>query len=444
MDHHLDEKKVNYITTSQNNNSKISKQANSNLSEIKGFGGKPEEGQNSIRVKFTFDSESMLNDIKDFIQSFKSENNLDREGVLRILHGFVSKNTSIYINKEIESELDDILQDTARLMLEEIIRKEWRLAAILGYIEDLTDEEKQKEIEGLVGAITDLKKTGLIKRIEKRTQKWYNVLINQKEVNLKEYFRCIRHILYEREFVQALLNKSLVKGLKEFSENIKKHGPACSEIDLFHRNEDNTYDLDHAVSLILQKYDDLSNYSTAKHSQIVKSLSPKEISLICEVYNKKDRLFDIINITHDLQDECMLINIHLYHDKTNSIDMIDSARTIIIDKLKKTCINNRLNAIYNTEFFDSKESKYIIDIIKFRVNTKLSSKEEFTLKEKKYNSELTSDNEPELTVQKINQIEIQPPKKKFTKTELAIAGFAVSAATATAFFICNATDKCFN
>ncbi|KAI5165334.1 hypothetical protein NEIRO03_0292 [Nematocida sp. AWRm78] len=201
MDHHLDEKKVNYITTFQNNSSIISKQANSNLSEIKEISGKPEEGQNSIGVKFTFDSESMLNDIKDFIQSFKSENNLDREGVLRILHGFVSKNTSIYINKEIESELDDILQDTARLMLEEIIRKEWRLAAILGYIEDLSDEEKQKEIEGLVGAITDLKKTGLIKRIEKRTQKWYNALINQKEVNLKEYFRCIRHILYEREFV---------------------------------------------------------------------------------------------------------------------------------------------------------------------------------------------------------------------------------------------------
>ncbi|KAI5165335.1 hypothetical protein NEIRO03_0293 [Nematocida sp. AWRm78] len=190
----------------------------------------------------------------------------------------------------------------------------------------------------------------------------------------------------------------------------------------------------------------------------------------------------------------MLINIHLYHDKTNSIDMIDSARTIIIDKLKKTCINNRLNAIYNTEFFDSKESKYIIDIIKFRVNTKLSSKEEFTLKEKKYNSEsasakkpelaseknftieesnsnseLTSDNEPELAseknftieesnsnselananepeliAKKINQMEIQPPKKKLTKTELAIAGFTVSAATATAFFIYNATDKCFN
>ncbi|KAI5125339.1 hypothetical protein NEPAR04_0396 [Nematocida parisii] len=377
MFHDLDEDIANFITTWQSqkkptiklkNNPKI----NYALPIMEGSAEAPIRHYNSTAVELTFHSKGMLDDVKNLTESIKNGNSSEREEVLNVLQKYISKNTRITIHNGIDRELANILNDVTRQALEEIIHREWLLNNKLQYTKSSSDQEKEQEVEGLLNVIPDLEKSGLIKTVERRVQTWYNIIINKKKVNLKNYFKCIRYILYERVLSRTLMSKGLLNGLKEFSENIRKLGPACPNVDLFHRKKDNTYNLDHAVGLILRNYDELSNYSTDKHSQIVQSLSPKDISLICEVYNKKGNVFSIINTLQYIHDNDMHINNYLYSENTEETDQTIYTETI--SNVEKEDINDELESFLSEDSFNSKEKVYIKERISF-FREKLTSNE---------------------------------------------------------------------
>ncbi|OAG30389.1 hypothetical protein NEIG_00552 [Nematocida sp. ERTm5] len=377
MFHDLDEEILDSIVAMQSQKkprTKLEKKKKINyaLPMIEEPADAPARHHNSTAVELTFHYKDMLDDVKNLIESIKNGNSSDREEVLNVLQKLISKNTRITIHEDIDRELANILKDVTRQALEEIIHREWLLNNKLQYTKGSSDQEKEQEIEGLFNVIPDLEKSGLIKTVERRVQTWYNTIINKKEVNLKNYFKCIRHILYERALSRTLMSMPLLKGLKEFSENIKKLGPTCPNVDLFHRKKDNTYNLDHAVSLILQKYDDLSNYSIDKHSQIVESLSPKEISLICEIYNKKGDVFSVINTLQYIHDTDMHTNYYLYSENAEETDQTIYTETI--SDVEKGDINDELESFLSEDSFNSKEKVYIKERISF-FREKLTSNE---------------------------------------------------------------------
>ncbi|KAI5165333.1 hypothetical protein NEIRO03_0291 [Nematocida sp. AWRm78] len=406
MFHDLDEEILDSIVAMQSQKkprTKLEKKKKINyaLPMIEESAKAPARHHNGTAVELTFYYKGMLDDVKNLIESIKNGNSSDREEVLNVLQKLISKNTRITIHEGIDRELANILKDVTRQALEEIIHREWLLNNKLLYTKGSSDQEKEQEIEGLLNVIPDLEKSGLIKTVERRVQTWYNTIINKKEVNLKNYFKCIRHILYERAVSRTLMSMHLLKGLKEFSENIKKLGPACPNVDLFHRKKDNTYNLDHAVGLIIRNYDKLANYSIDKHSQIVESLSPKEISLICEIYNKKGDVFSVINTLQYIHDTDMHTNYYLYSENAEETDQTIYTETI--SDVEKGDINDELESFLCEDSFNSKEKTYIKERISF------------------FREKLTS-NENGLE-------DIELPKKKISRKGLVLAGIFTAVTT---------------
>ncbi|KAI5190040.1 hypothetical protein NEMIN01_0825 [Nematocida minor] len=261
---------------------------------------------NRLGIKFTAKPIRLnvdIEEIKKDLKNLAKNENIDEHMIFGILHSLVSNHTKIVADKSLSDLHASLLSEIATNALEQ---------AIVAYSYDENDclykecsntGTNEKILEALREGLGDLMHKDLPKIIEKRINRWYKYVIELKKVDADSYLTYARDYFNERACILYMVYKPLIYNLRNFVESLRYDKESIfEECNLFRKNEEGVYNLDHAVNLLMKNKKYLQSYFTSFRSPKKDEMPESDKKLLFTLYQMWETVPDVYTKIHNFTD----------------------------------------------------------------------------------------------------------------------------------------------